>query len=154
MRIAISADSLEPEGGVELSTLQVSRALAARGHSIHMYHQLDGPLRAEYEAFGARLEAVSSLYFEPKHAVRDTLRFLPAARSFAREQGDVIWLNRFEQIFWAQAVSRWSGAALVCHLRHGPNFNRVNLLSHGVDRFIAISDYVKGLWVATGLDPD
>ena len=154
MRIGISADSLDPEGGVELSTMQVSRELARRGHGIHMFHQTDGSLRPQYEAFGARLEQVPSLYFEQRHALRDLARFVPAARSFRRAGGEVIWLNRFEQIFWAQAVSRAAGAALVCHLRHGPNFNRVNLLSHGVDRFIAISEYVKSLWVDSGLDPD
>jgi len=154
VRVGISADSLEPEGGVELSTLQVSRELAGRGHDIHLFHQFDGPLRAPYEAFGARLETVPSLYFEPRHAWRDLHRFVPAARSFAREHGDVIWLNRFEQIFWAQTVSRWAGSALVCHLRHGPNFHRVELLSHGVGRFIAVSEFVRDQWTATGLDGD
>ena len=154
MRIGVSADSLLPEGGVELSTLQVSRELARRGHGITMFHQFDGTLRPSYEAFGAQLTTVPSLYFEPRHAVRDLWRFAPGARAFARERGDVLWLNRFEQIFWAQSVSRWARAGLVCHLRHAPNYHRVTLLAHGVSRFIAISGFVRDQWAGAGLDPD
>ena len=41
MRILVNVDTFAPLGGVELSTLQVCRELAARGHEIDVLHVKD-----------------------------------------------------------------------------------------------------------------
>jgi glycosyltransferase involved in cell wall biosynthesis len=154
LRIGVSVTPLESGGGVEMSTLQVTRALAERGHEIHVFYEEDGPLRPAFEDYGAILQQVDTLNLDMRHPVRGARSTLPAARAWRAAGGDVLWLNRFEHILWAQGLSRWAGSAVVCHLRHGPNYRRTHLLAHGVTEFLAVSSYIRDRWIAAGLEPE
>jgi glycosyltransferase involved in cell wall biosynthesis len=55
---------------------------------------------------------------------------------------------------WAQVVSRISGAPIVCHLHHAPNYARARLLYRGVAHFIAVSGHARDLWVRQGIAAD
>jgi glycosyltransferase involved in cell wall biosynthesis len=67
---------------------------------------------------------------------------------------DVVYLNRVEHLVWGLLASRAARAPLVCHLRHHPDFPAVGLVGRGVSRFIAVSAYMKRLWVSAGLRDD
>ena len=153
LRILTQSLYLDPRGGVELSTLQDCLALVERGHSIDVMFGTDGSLRTVYEAGGIGVNGPYRFDFSLRGAAVDGLRMIGPARWARRRRPDVLWLSRFEHIIWAQAVSRSAGCPLVCHLHGPPMFNRVRELGRGVSRFLAVSEYIRDLWVGRGLDP-
>ncbi|MGY2078733.1 glycosyltransferase family 4 protein [Modestobacter sp. SYSU DS0657] len=161
MRILTHALSLERLGGLEVNTLEATKALLARGHEVHLLHGAPllggaGPqLGAEFEAAGAVLHGPFPFGTSLRGAPRAIPRFLPAARLSRELRPDVIWLQRPEQIFWGQTVARVSRTPLVVHLHHVPNYGRaLPYLHRGVTRFIAVSEFMRRRWVANGLRPE
>ena len=159
MRIVTQALSLERLGGIEVNTVEVGRALVARGHEVHLLHGpdlgfSDVDSTADYEAAGVVVHGPFPLSTSLAGAPSAIPSFLPAARLVHRLQPDVLWLQRFEHIVWGQVVSRRARVPLVCHLHHMPNFGRaMPYLASGVARFIAVSDFIRQQWAAHGLDP-
>jgi glycosyltransferase involved in cell wall biosynthesis len=154
MRILTQALSLDPVGGIELCTLQDSLALAERGHALEVMYADDGVFRSKYASAGINLEGPVSFNFDPRHPLGDLARFVGPARTARSWKPDVLWLSRFEHIFWAQAVARWSKSPIVCQLHHMPNFNRTGLLSRSVSHFAAVSQFMHDAWIDAGLNPD
>ncbi|MGY1856584.1 glycosyltransferase family 4 protein [Modestobacter sp. SYSU DS0290] len=159
MRILTQVYTLERVGGIEINTLEVTRELAARGHEVHVVH---GPpllapgapsMRADLESAGVAVHGPQP-FLAPSlrtalPAVRDAL---PTAALAARLRPDVVWLQRFEHIIWGQVVARRSGAPLVCHLHHALNGGPLTTLAgRGVQRFIAVSEFMRRRWVDGGL---
>ena len=151
LRILTQSLSLEPVGGVELCTYQDSTALAERGHSVEVMFGADGVLREGYESAGAELSGPYSFGLDPRHVLRDLNAYRPAAARARRLKPDVLWLNRPEHLIWAQLVSRWARTPIVCHLHHLPN-PRASQLAVGVAHFIAVSEYMRRVWTAAGID--
>jgi glycosyltransferase involved in cell wall biosynthesis len=154
LRILTDSQRLFPIGGIEVSTLHDVLALRDRGHQIAVAFEQDGEDRAVYREAGVELLGPWSFAFEPRRALSGVASFLPAARAVQRYRPDVLWLNRFEHIVWAQAVSRWARlrpVPIVCHLHHVPNYDRVRLLGAGVDTFLAVSEHMRDVWVDRGL---
>jgi glycosyltransferase involved in cell wall biosynthesis len=154
LRILAHSLSLTPIGGVEICTLQDSLALAERGHRVDIMYGADGSLRSTYEAAGVGLRGPYSFGFAPRRSLPDLARFVAPARWARTRSADVLWLNRFEHIVWGQTVARWADCPLVCHLHGSPMFRRIRELSHGVAHFIAVSQYVREAYIASGLNPD
>jgi glycosyltransferase involved in cell wall biosynthesis len=159
MRILSHVVSLERLGGIEVSTLEVSRALAARGHDVHLVYgvpvtalsNLD--MRTDLEAAGITLHGPHNFYLSPKRPISSLASFGPPATLAARLRPDVLWLQRFEMIFWGHTVSRRSGTPMVCHLHHAPMFRRgTSVLARGVTQFVAVSDFMRRRWVDAGVD--
>jgi glycosyltransferase involved in cell wall biosynthesis len=153
LRILAHLRSLEPLGGVEVCVLQDSLALAGRRHKVDIMFGSNGVLRADYEAAGVGLEGGFSFEFRPRRALWDLVGYAQATRLARRLRPDVLWLNRFEHIIWAQVVARSSGCALICHLHAPPMFGRLRQLTHGVAHFIAVSDFVRNAYIEGGVDP-
>ncbi|MCZ2829867.1 glycosyltransferase family 4 protein [Modestobacter sp. VKM Ac-2986] len=159
MRIVTQALSLERLGGIEVNTVEVARALVARGHEVHLLHGpsfglTDVDMTADYEAAGVTVHGPFPMATSLIGAPSALPSFLPAARLVARLQPDVLWLQRFEHIVWGQVVSRRANVPLVCHLHHMPNFGRaMPYLATGVTRFVAVSDFIRQQWADRGLDP-
>jgi glycosyltransferase involved in cell wall biosynthesis len=159
MRIVTQALSTERLGGIEVSTVEVCRALVARGHEVHLLHgphlgftEVDST--ADYEAAGVVVHGPFPLSTSLAGAPAAIPSFLPAARLVDRLQPDVLWLQRFEHVIWGQVVSRRAHIPLVCHLHHMPNFGRaMPYLASGVTRFIAVSEFIRQQWADRGLDP-
>ena len=84
-----------------------------------------------------------------------TLHHLPGSIRAARAvRPQVVYANRAEQLLWATGAARAARAGLVVHLRHHPfPAPLVKLLGRGRTRYIAVSGYLRDLWVAAGLDP-
>jgi glycosyltransferase involved in cell wall biosynthesis len=154
MRILTQTVSLAPLGGLELSTLQDSIALAARGHTLDVMYGEDGVFRSRYEEAGIGLEGPFSFGFEIGSSLRDLSSFVKPARWARSWHPDIFWLNRPEHILFAQAVARWSRSPIVCHLHHVPNFRRTADLNRGVAHFIAVSNFMRDEWVKAGIKPD
>jgi len=154
LRVLTTAERLRPVGGVELCMLQDTVGLVGRGHRVDVLFHHDGVQRAEYAAVGVEPIGPYPFDVDRSSVLGDLRRFAPSiarARSLA---SDVLWLNRPEQIVWAQFAARWAGLPIVCHLHHAPNFHRTRLVMTGVAHFVAVSEFMKTLWVAAGISPE
>ncbi len=154
LNILTHSNSLEPLGGIELSTLQDCLAFAERGHDIDLYFGEEGALRHRYETADISLYGPVNFNFRLRHPVEDLATFLPTARSARRARPDVLWLKRFELILWGQTVARWSGTPIVCHLHHKPNSRLTSALSHGVQHYIAASNFMRDAWTEAGINAE
>ena len=156
MRILVNSETLSPNTGISVQTLQVARELAERGHRLDLVYIHDGPYRDEYRSFCDTMQQVPALDLEVHGALRQAPRLVPAVRAAARTRPDVIYLNRFKPLPWALASSLLTRAPVVCHL-HGvvgigtPVVNRT--LSRRTQRFICVSHFIRDRFVAAGGDP-
>jgi glycosyltransferase involved in cell wall biosynthesis len=154
LRVLTTAETLGPVGGVEVCTLQDVAGLAARGHETTVLWHVDGEHRAAYEQVGATLRGPFRFDAAPRSALRDLAAFGPSLAEARRARADVLWLNRPEQIVWAQLARRAAGLPVVAHLHHAPNYDRTHLVMSGVAHFVAVSHHMKAVWVAAGIEPD
>ena len=156
LRVLTQLLTTPPTGGIELCTCQDARALVQRGHRVDIAYGMDRQFSNMSEAAGIGMCGPFPFAFAPRSALRDIARFIPAARWARSRHADVLWLNRFEHIIWAQVISRAARIPIVCQLHHGPNFRRVAQaqLVHGVAHFIAVSDFMRRTWIDSGVAPD
>jgi glycosyltransferase involved in cell wall biosynthesis len=146
--------SLNPVGGIELCTLQDSVALAARGHCVNLMFGQDGYFRSQYEQAGIGLNGPVSFDFNLRHPFAGLTSFVGPARWARSQSPDILWLNRFEQIAWAETVATWSGIPIVCSLHHFLNPRHIKLLSHRVAHFVAVSSFMRDTWIEAGIPAD
>ncbi|HEY5025396.1 MAG TPA: glycosyltransferase family 4 protein [Acidimicrobiales bacterium] len=150
MRILMYAKSLKREGGTEISSLQIARALSQRGHSVDLLYEHDGDLRGEYLSF-CRSMTRSWMGVE-RHSVRAATKLVPAIWSGARRRPDVIYVHRFRDVICARLTGLVTGAPVVCHLRDAFHDGTTPRLAQWADRFIAVSEATRDSWVDDGLD--
>ena len=156
MRILANTADLSPNTGISVQTLQVTEALARRGHRIDLVYIQDGDFRARYAGFCDSVQRVPALDLGLRHLLRDAPGLVPAIRAGVRTRPDVIYLNRFRPLPWAVATGALARAPVVCHL-HGligiekPAVNRV--LGRRAACFICVSRFVRDRFVELGGDP-
>jgi glycosyltransferase involved in cell wall biosynthesis len=143
---------MQPVGGIEVGALQAAAALAERGHDIRVFYEVDGPLRAEWEAFSTDVRQVAPM--DPLRPVAMSRSTWQAARAVWAAPADVLWLNRPEHIVWGQAVSRAAAAGLLVHFHHKLRWHLPAPLRSGVPNFLAVSDFLKATYVADGIPGD
>jgi glycosyltransferase involved in cell wall biosynthesis len=154
MRILTGTEVLAPQGGLEVCVFEDAIALAEDGHDVTLLYTRDGVQRTAFEGAGVRLGGPVRFLFDPRHPLGDLALFLRSAWRVRRLGVDVLWLNRPENIIWAQVVSRLAGIPLVVHLHHAPNYRWERLLMRGVAHSIAVSDYMKTVWTEAGVDAE
>ena len=154
MRILTHSLSLDPIGGIELSTYQDVVSLAAKGHDISLIYGQAGSLLDGYKGAGVSLSGPTNFEFQLRRPITSLLRFIPSARWAAARKPGIVWLKRFESIFWGQTVARYARAPLVVHLHHSPNFKRTAFLGRGVVHYIAISEFMREKWIEAGVPSD
>ena len=159
MHILVNSDSLDPIGGISMSTLQLSREMVRRGHELTLLYRQGGELEEQYRAFTDHIEQVRSFHCRRATALRDLAVIWPAVFAARQAHADVIYLNRAEQEVWGLLSTLGVGhrgpiarVPLVCHLRHHPAGIGLRTLSRGVHRYISVSHYIKELWVEAGID--
>ncbi len=152
MRILVTTVTMEPVGGVETSTLQVSKALAARGHELTLLYRDDGALGDQWRAIAETVQ-VGDFGWSKRHPVAHSRRLWPTVAVAARVRPHVIWLNRPEHLVWGISAARAARAPLVTHLHHQPDYPGIGLLGRAVTKFIAVSAYMKQRWTQAGLRP-
>jgi glycosyltransferase involved in cell wall biosynthesis len=150
MRILMYAKSLKREGGTEISSVQIARALSQRGHSLDLLYEYDGELHSEYLSFCRSV--TRSWMTVDKRSVRDAARLVPAIWSGARRRPDVIYVHRFRDVICARLTGLLARAPVVCHLRDMFHDGTTRRLAKWADRFIAISGATRDSWVNDGLD--
>jgi glycosyltransferase involved in cell wall biosynthesis/heme-degrading monooxygenase HmoA len=151
MRILMYSESLKREGGTEISSLQIARALSERGHSVDLLYEVDGQLRTEYLAF-CRSVTKSWMTLD-KRSLRDAAGLIPAVWSGIQRRPDVIYVHRFRDVVCARPTGLATGAPVVCHLRDAFHDGTTRRLGRWADRFIAVSRATRDSWVNDGLDP-
>jgi glycosyltransferase involved in cell wall biosynthesis/GT2 family glycosyltransferase len=154
VRVLVNSDALAPVGGVEVSSLQVCRELVHRGHQIDLLYRDGGELERQWRGLATSVRQVPSFLVTQERPVRDLPAMLSAVRAASGLRPDALWLNRAEHLVWGLLASRTSRAPLVCHLRTHPHFPAVRQLARGVSRFVAVSSFIKDLWVDAGLHAD
>ncbi|ARC57762.1 D-inositol 3-phosphate glycosyltransferase [Frondihabitans sp. 762G35] len=154
LRIVTATDVLAPVGGVEVCVFEDTTALVGRGHRVELLYTESGIQRGDLEMLGVSLTGPVRFRFEPRRALRHLASFVRSARTVRRLRADVLWLNRPENVIWAQVVSRIAGIPLVIHLHHAPNYRLEKLLTTGVSHFMAVSEHMKTVWVAAGIPAD
>ena len=154
MDVTIGVHSMAPVGGTEINAFQVARGLAGRGHVVDLLAARDGALAAQYRTFCRSVSRRPVFDFARSSAPRDLLRMLPAVVSAARKNPDVVYPNRFAEIVWAAAVGRLSGAPVVCHLHEIRHARPGAFPNEHVERFIAVSDFLRNEWVEVGLNAE
>ncbi|MCL8026148.1 glycosyltransferase family 4 protein [Nocardioides bruguierae] len=151
MHVLVNVNALGPVGGVEQSTLQVSRGLAERGHQVSVLYRRGGENAEEWRDVATDLRQVSSFDCAGVRAPLDLLRLAPAVRAAARWKPDAIWLNRAEQLVWGAAASRAAGCPLVVHVRTHLPVPFLPVVGRAGDEYLAVSDFVRERWIASGL---
>jgi glycosyltransferase involved in cell wall biosynthesis len=154
LRVITESISLNPIGGIELCTFQDSIALSAEGHQISLFFGEDGVQRPRFEELGIRLEGPTNFEIDVYRPLTGLRRVAGPARWARTQRPDVLWLNRFEHIYWASAVAKWSQCPIVCQLHHMPSQRRLSPLHRRVAHFIAVSHFMRNEWVRAGLDPE
>ena len=154
MRVLTEVNSLDPLGGIELSTLQDSVALQRRNHQIEVLYGEEGSMRSQFSDAGIALHGPVSLAFETRHPIIGMEKLIKPARWTRSQNFDLFWLQRFEHVVSAQAISRWSRIPIVCHLHQRPNVSRVSVFGYGVAHYVATSNFIKNMWADSGLSAD
>ncbi|MDM7890553.1 glycosyltransferase family 4 protein [Curtobacterium caseinilyticum] len=182
LRIAVVTGGLALTGGVERCVLEDTRELVAAGHDVSVWHRpsrpvpgpatdrtdpdLTGPAAdrtdpdlagvpdAPFRALGVTLHGVGDQRFGVRSALRDVVRFARDGVRLRRARPDVLWLNRPEHLPWGRVVSVLSGAPLVVHLHHAPNYRRVAPLAGGRTHFAAVSNTMARAWAEVGVPVD
>jgi glycosyltransferase involved in cell wall biosynthesis len=153
VRIVTYLPVLESFGGVELSILEVMRAMAARGHRISLFYEKDGNLSDEFAAFCETMNPGPSPLYSDR-PFRDAARVGRRAVAASRRRPELIFANNFSELAWAAGVKALTRAPVVCHLHEFRAFRRssLKLLARCVDRFLFNSDYMRRTWTNHGLD--
>ncbi len=156
MRILTNSETLSPNTGISVQTVQIAEELARRGHAIDLVYIQDGPYRDRYASFCDSMQQVPALDLEVRGALRRAPGLVPAVRAGVRTHPDVIYLHRFKPLPWALVTAGFTRAPVVCHL-HGmvglgtPSVNRQ--LGRFTSRFLCVSDFVRERFIAAGGDP-
>ncbi len=154
MRIVTHLPVLESRGGVELSLLETSRELAARGHRISLLYEQPGNLTDDFRSVCDSMRQGPSLRYSERPA-RDVARIALRAVTAARARPQVIFVNNFSELAWAAAVRALTRAPIVCHLHEFRPVRRGSLRALGgrASRFLVASEFMRRAWVNHGLDP-
>jgi glycosyltransferase involved in cell wall biosynthesis len=151
MRILMYAESLRREGGTEISSLQIARALAEKGHELDLLYERDGELHADYGAFSRWMKCSHMSIGDP--SPRDAIRLMPAVASGVGRRPDVIYVHRFRDVVCGRLTGTVVRAPVVCHLRDMFHDTATPRLRNWANRFVAVSHATRDSWVADGLDP-
>jgi glycosyltransferase involved in cell wall biosynthesis len=150
MRILMYSESLVPEGGIEISSLQIARALSERGNAVDVLYERDGELHSEYATFCGSV--TRSWMSVDKFSPKDAIRLVPAIWTGFRRRPDVIYGHRFRDVIAARLTGVVARAPTVCHLRDMFHDGTTRRLASWADRYIAVSGATRDSWVNDGLD--
>ena len=163
MRIVVNTLEFAPATGIDVHALEMSRALAHRGHEIHAIAQRDGELRADWDSFTASTLVAGPFLHQPLSPQQlgdpgKLAHFAGAWRKATQRarqvRPDVIYANDSQALMWASASAGGTRAGLVCHLHNDaltPVGRQRQALARRVDRFIAPSSFTARAWVRQGL---
>jgi glycosyltransferase involved in cell wall biosynthesis len=153
MRILTYLTDLEAAGGVPVNVLQLTAALTERGHQVDVVYGADGNLG---DAFRSMCSSVLPIPSPRYSGAQDIPRLLAGARIARRARPDLVYVQNFSELAWAVIVRTLTGARIVCHLHDfsesGTAYRK--LIGGQVDRFVAVSRWLRSEWVDHGLDAD
>jgi glycosyltransferase involved in cell wall biosynthesis len=155
--VLVPVEHLGPNDGVAVSTFQVTRELARRGHEIDVAHLWGGPFEAEYRLFARTVIRVDRFHFPRNRPWRAVYPMGPGVVQGARLRPDVIYDNLLWTLPWSVGVSALTGAPVVGHMRGyhpgGPSNQQRLLMTRRVRSFLAVSEFSRGQLLALGVDP-
>lgn len=147
-----------------MTAFQVGRALAARGHSIHMMAMEDGPLGDEARQFAAvhvhgvftHTAFTPDNFRHPKELLDWLSAYVPAVRSGRQSESDHIYVNFYSALPWALATSARRRTPILCHIHaHAGDLGRQGRWwATRVQSFVAPSESVRRSLVRGGVPED
>jgi len=150
LRILMYARSLRREGGTEISSVQIARALSDRGNSVNLLYEREGQLLTEYLSFCRSVTRVHIAV--ERFSLRDGTRIVPAIWSGVRCRPDVIYVHTFRDVICGRLTGALTHAPVVCHLRDMFHDTATHRLRSWADRYIAVSAATRDSWVSDGID--
>ena len=155
MRILVTANYLDPAGGLERTQLTNCRSLARRGHRLDLVFVHGGAFENDWEDITATMTQIPATLPRRARPVRSSLDVLAAVRLGRRLKPDVIYVYRYWDLPFAAAVASARRASVVYHLclpppEPLPRWLRVVLRRVGYT--VSVSEHTLGLWDRTGLD--
>ena len=133
--------------------IQLTRALAHRGHEIDLFYNISGELESEYRTF-CRSVSRAHLAVRRPGLTGNIIRASPALLAGRRQRPQVVFVQRFDDIPFGALTGRLARAPVVCHLRGFNNYRKTPLSARQVSRFIAVSEATKRQFAAAGVDPE
>ena len=135
----------------------MSRELTRRGHVFDLCYEDDGDLSNAFRSFCGSLSKVPSVRYSDS-PVADARRVLAASRIGIRLRPDLIYVNHPTELAWAVAVQAFTHAPIVCCLHVFISYptgslgsRMVPLLARRVRHFVAVSEFIRGMWRQEGL---
>lgn len=157
--VVLEPNPSSQDGGQPLSTLEVSKGLAERGHQISLIYFKSGELVDQYRNFCSqiiplrqdRVSKTQILHSLPKF-IREIQRAIHALKHADRV--NIIYLSNHRSILFGFALSLLKSAPVVLHIRTAITSKMV---FHKQDRWpiqrvtqmIAVSENVKQAWVSS-----
>jgi glycosyltransferase involved in cell wall biosynthesis len=158
LRILTLLESTELLGGREIVHLGICRALAARGHEIHLLHRTSGSMQAEWEQVATSVGSLPAEGIRPD--IRRPWRSLPAYARLVRAgralHPDVVYVPARLLLVAAASIGTATRAPVVAHLHDPPHaLDWQNRLAVGrITSFIAVSAAQAAAWRAVGVAAD
>jgi glycosyltransferase involved in cell wall biosynthesis len=116
VRILTVANQLGAWGGLERSQLAACRALAGRGHQIHLVYVDEGDLVEAWREVADTMTTVASTLPHTRAPLTTSYTVLGAAQGIRDLQPDVIYVYRYLDLPFAAAVGRLTRAPVVLRL--------------------------------------
>jgi glycosyltransferase involved in cell wall biosynthesis len=158
LRILVDDEKLNPSGGTERSVLEVSTALAEHGHRLHLAYRDQGSFLPSYQQFCDTTTRVPGLTIRRPGAAVGTVRLLASVGRLAcspPSQLDIVYTNLGTDLPFGWLMSRIKRTAHVAHLRLPPDLIRwPAVYGRLADRYIAVSNRIRDLAMAVGLDAE
>lgn len=155
MRILVTANYLDPAGGLERTQLTNCQGLARRGHRLDLFYVQGGAFEGSWEDITATMTRVPATLPRRARPLRSSLGVAAAVRRARRLKPDVVYVYRYWDLPFAVAVATARRTAVVYHLCLPPPQPLPGWLARRlqrVDATISVSRHTLGLWTGTGLD--
>ena len=154
VNILTHVEQLNPDGGEQVNSLQISRELARRGHQIDLIYTTDGAFAPEYREFCRSLQQVPPVDFSFRSPVAGARNLFECVKASVHSKPDVIYNSRFFSLEWAAATHLLTRAPVVCHAQGdvGGNKLRERLRVKLARDYIPVSRYTAGLLGQLGVD--
>jgi glycosyltransferase involved in cell wall biosynthesis len=155
-RVLVAVGLLTGQGGQDRLSVDVAEGMARAGDTVDVFYRRPGQLLERVQAAARSTRAVGDYMVDPSHPARGARRFLAAVVAGRRRRPDAVYVVQlFDSPFGAGVVfGRARSRALVCHLQIPPPRRygvQWTWAMPNVDRFVAVSEFIRSAHVATGL---
>jgi len=154
LRLLVLAETLGGTGGIQRSTLEVSRELHALGLEIHLAYAEGGELLSDWRGVASDLIELGSTLLPRSEPVRSRARRRKAAKFARGREIGIVYSHSPRQIELGYRTARSAGAAYVHHARTSPPANpALQGMIRQANALISVSQSTLDEWIEHGAVP-